>query len=147
MDGWERVGVLLIDYGYPRREYYHPQRSMGTLMCHYRHRAHDDPLILTGLQDITAQVDFSALAEAGRALGLRVAGFSTQANFLLSCGIDDMLRESDPNDPGSHLQLTQQAKRLLLPSEMGEQFKVLALCRGLDGPLLGFRQRDMRHRL
>jgi SAM-dependent MidA family methyltransferase len=139
--------VLLIDYGYPRSEYYHPQRTAGTLMCHYRHRAHSDPLLYPGLQDITAHVDFTALAEAGQAAGLGVSGFTTQAHFLLACGLDRMVADSDPNDTRAHLALVQGVKRLTLPSEMGERFKVLALSRGVDLPLLGFGGRDLRDRL
>jgi SAM-dependent MidA family methyltransferase len=139
--------VLLIDYGYPRSEYYHPQRTAGTLMCHYRHRSHADPLLYPGLQDITAHVDFTALAEAGPAAGLAVGGFTTQAHFLLACGLDRMVADSDPNDVRAHLALVQGVKRLTLPSEMGERFKVLALSRGIATPLLGFGGRDLRDRL
>jgi len=139
--------VLLIDYGFPRREYYHAQRSGGTLMCHYRHRAHPDPLILPGLQDITAHVDFTALAEVASESGLSVAGFTTQAYFLLSSGLNDMTAASDPNDVRQHLLLMQQVKKLTLPSEMGELFKVMALTRDVDVPLLGFTFQDQRRRL
>ncbi len=139
--------ILLIDYGYPRREYYHPQRATGTLMCHYRHRAHPDPLILTGLQDITAFVDFTAVAEAGVAAGLDVMGYTTQAHFLLGCGLDALLASSDLEDSRSHLELTRQAKVLMLPGEMGERFKAIALARGIEVPLVGFALQDHRHRL
>lgn len=139
--------ILLIDYGYPRREYYHPQRATGTLMCHYRHRAHPDPLILAGLQDITAFVDFTAVAEAGVAAGLDVMGYTTQAHFLLGCGLDELLAGSDPEDPRSYLELTRQAKALTLPGEMGERFKAIALARGVEVPLVGFALQDHRHRL
>lgn len=139
--------ILLIDYGYPRHEYYHPQRATGTLMCHYRHRAHPDPLILAGLQDITAFVDFTAVAEAGVAAGLDVMGYTTQAHFLLGCGLDELLAGSDPEDPRSYLELTRQAKALTLPGEMGERFKAIALARGVEVPLVGFALQDHRHRL
>ncbi len=139
--------LLLIDYGYPRREYYQPQRSRGTLICHYRHRAHSDPFFRVGLQDITAHVDFTAVAEAGEAAGLAVAGYATQAHFLIGCGLDRILAESNPEDPVSHLALMQGAKRLTLPSEMGERFKVLALARGWERPLIGFAVRDLQDRL
>jgi len=139
--------VLLIDYGYPRREYYHPQRVGGTLMCHYRQRAHPDPLILAGLQDITAHVDFTAVAEAAVETGLEVAGYTTQAHFLLACGLDTAMAEPAGDDLVRHMELTAQVKRLTLPSEMGELFKVLALTRGFDAPLLGFSLRDLRDRL
>ena len=139
--------LLLIDYGYPRREYYLPERADGTLRCHYRQRAHGDPLRLAGLQDITAHVDFTALAEAGHAAGLAVAGYTTQAHFLLGCGLDGLLAESDPNDTAAHLALMQQVRALTLPGEMGERFQALALTRGLDRPLRGFALRDLRGRL
>ncbi len=139
--------LLLIDYGYPRREYYQPQRSRGTLMCHYRHRAHPDPFLWVGLQDITAHVDFTAVAEAGEAAGLALAGYTTQAHFLIGCGLDRVLAESNPEDLASHLALMQGAKRLTLPSEMGERFKVLALARAWKPPLMGFAVRDLRDRL
>jgi SAM-dependent MidA family methyltransferase len=139
--------AFIIDYGYPRIEYYLPERSMGTLMCHYRHRAHADPFHLPGLQDITAYVDFSALADAGLAAGLDLAGYTTQANFLLGCGLEGLLADSDPADPLDHLALMQGVKRLLLPGEMGERFQVLALSRGLACDLMGFSMRDLRHRL
>lgn len=152
-DGWVRslaevleAGlILIIDYGFPRREYYHPQRSTGTLMCHYRHRAHADPLILLGLQDITAHVDFTAVAEAASAAGLTVAGYTTQASFLMACGLAEM--SADVPDTRQRLAIAQQIKTLTLPGEMGELFKVLALTRALCGPLQGFVPRDLRGRL
>lgn len=139
--------ALLIDYGYPRREYYLPERSMGTLMCHYRHRVHDDPLIMTGLQDITAHVDFTAVAKAGLAAGLGLAGYTTQAHFLLGSGLPELAAASNPDNLHAHLTLTDQIKTLTLPGEMGERFKVLALARGIDVPLRGFALRDLRNRL
>lgn len=139
--------LLIIDYGFPRREYYHPQRATGTLMCHYRHRAHADPLILTGLQDITSHVDFTAIATAACLAGLSVSGYTTQAHFLLSSGLDDMITDVPASLTRQHLETLQQVKKLTLPSEMGELFKVIALTRGIDAPLLGFSLRDMRGRL
>jgi SAM-dependent MidA family methyltransferase len=139
--------AILIDYGYPQSEYYHPQRSEGTLMCHYRHRTHPDPLLLPGLQDITAHVDFSAVADAGLKAGFEVEGFTTQTFFLMGCGLDSMLAESDPDDVDMHMLLAQQVRRLTLPTEMGERFKVLALSRKLEQPLIGFAMRDQRERL
>lgn len=136
--------VLLIDYGFPRREYYLPERSMGTLMCHYRHRAHGDPLILVGLQDITAHVDFTAMAETGQAAGLGVAGYTTQGAFLLATGIAETAQTADDS---TRLEWARQVKSLTLPHEMGELFKVLALTREIDAPLLGFSWRDLRDRL
>ncbi len=143
----EAGAVLLIDYGHSRADYYHPQRSTGTLMCHYRHRTHPDPLVYPGLQDITAHVDFTAVAEAGRAAGLEVAGYSTQAFFLIGCGLDQVMSAADPSDASSYIDLAQGVKRLTLPTEMGERFKVLALTRGVHGPLIGFSVRDQRERL
>lgn len=140
--------ALLIDYGYPRREYYLPERRAGTLMCHYRHRVHADPLILPGLQDITAHVDFSAVATASVAAGLTIAGYTTQAHFLLGSGLPELAAASNPQDLAAHLAVTDQIKTLTLPGEMGERFKVLALARGLeDLPLRGFALRDLRERL
>jgi SAM-dependent MidA family methyltransferase len=139
--------LLIIDYGFPRHEYYHWDRAGGTLMCHYQHRAHSDPLILPGLQDITAHVDFTALAEAGHSNGLKVAGYCSQADFLLACGLDK-LAAAEIKVSGCHaLEIGNQIKRLILPSEMGELFKVLALTREIDQPLLGFDLRDRRARL
>lgn len=143
----ERGALLLIDYGYPAAEYYHPQRSMGTLMCHYRHRAHDAPLILPGLQDITAHVDFSSIARTGRDAGLELKGYTTQAHFLLGCGLDLLLMESDPNEIESHITLMQAVKRLTMPTEMGERFKVIALSKGIGSSLMGFSLRDLSGRL
>lgn len=137
--------VLVIDYGFPRHEYYHPQRMGGTLMCHYRHRAHPDPLILPGLQDITAHVDFTALAEASLEAGLSVAGFTNQANFLLANGLAELA--GDAGEPRRQIELAGQVKKLTLPSEMGELFKVMALTRSLPAPLRGFMLRDDRGRL
>ncbi len=146
-DVLEAGALLLVDYGYPRREYYHLQRIDGTLQCHYRQRAHSDPLRLAGLQDITAHVDFTAIAEAGHAAGLAVSGYTTQANFLLGCGLDTLLEASDPDDTAAHLTLMSEAKTLILPGEMGECFQAIALTRGVERPLCGFKLRDLRARL
>lgn len=140
----QRGVIFCIDYGFPRQEYYHPDRGMGTLMCHYQHRAHDNPLTLVGLQDITAHVDFTAVARAAEDADLDVSGYTTQANFLLSCGITDI---APTMDTIQQFNLSQQLKKLLLPSEMGELFKVIALARNLDIPLLGFNLYDMRNKL
>jgi SAM-dependent MidA family methyltransferase len=139
--------MLLVDYGYPRREYYHPQRSTGTLMCHYRHRAHDNPFLWPGLQDITAHVDFTALAEAGLAAGLDVRGYTSQTYLLLDCGLDRLLQAAGPTDSVAYLRLAGEAKTLILPGEMGERFKCLGLGRGLAQPVPGFRGHDLRYRL
>lgn len=143
-----RRGVLLlIDYGFPRAEFYHPERAAGTLACHYRHRVHDDPLILVGLQDITAHVDFTAMAEAGCGLGLELLGYTSQAAFLLASGLDRLVQASDATDARAHLALTTQIKKLTLPHEMGELYKVIALGRGLERPLSAFALQDRRGRL
>ena len=134
--------LLLIDYGFPRHEYYHPQRDTGTLMCHYRHQAHTDPFFSPGLQDITAHVDFTALAEAGFAAGLDFIGYTTQAAFLLNCGLPEVLARVSADDPARYLPQAQAAQKLLSPAEMGELFKVIALGKGLGEPLLGFAQGD-----
>lgn len=145
--GFLEQGVaLLIDYGFPQREFYHPQRSMGTLMCHYRHRAHDDALTLVGLQDITAHVDFTAVGEAALAAGLAVRGYTSQANFLIANGLTELLAEVE-GDIRAQLVQSAQVKRLTMPGEMGELFKVMALSRNWTGPLRGFALLDERGRL
>ncbi|MCF6282565.1 MAG: SAM-dependent methyltransferase [Candidatus Polarisedimenticolaceae bacterium] len=143
----QQGAILLIDYGYPQQEFYLPERRTGTLMCHYRHRAHDDPFKLVGLQDITTYVDFSAVADTAHEAGLSVDGFTTQVHFLMGCGLDQILRKSDPNDIINHLQLMQGVKKLTLPSEMGERFKVLGLSRNLHEPPIGFSLMNMLDRL
>lgn len=143
----EAGAALLIDYGYPRAEYYHPQRSTGTLLCHYRHRAHDDPFFLPGLQDITASVDFTAVAEAADTAGLALLGFATQGNYLAGAGLPHLLEQMAAGDPNRAAELAQQAKPLLFPDEMGERFKVLGLGRGLSTPPVGFGFADHRDRL
>lgn len=130
--------VLIVDYGFGSTEFHHPQRSNGTLMCHYRHRAHDDPFFLPGLQDITAHVDFTSVAEAAVDGGLSVLGYTTQARFLINCGITELLAAEDPAAAARYLPIASQAHRLLSPAEMGELFKVLALGRRFDEPLRGF---------
>jgi SAM-dependent MidA family methyltransferase len=142
-----RGAALFIDYGFPRREYYHPQRARGTLMCHYRHRAHDDPFSLPGLQDITSHIDFTAMAEAGREAGLELLGYTNQAQFLVNCGITDLLAETPASDAAAYAPLAAQAQKLLSPAEMGEFFKVIALGRGAPAGLLGFTGGDKRHAL
>ncbi len=143
----ERGAALLIDYGYPEAEYYGPDRSAGTLLCHYRHRAHPDPYWSVGLQDITAHVDFSAVAAAAAAAGLELGGYASQAHFLIGCGLDGLLRELDPTDAEAHLDAIQGAKRLVMPAHMGERFQVLGLTKSYPGSLAGFALRDLRDRL
>ena len=138
----ERGALLLFDYGLPRAHYYHSQRVDGTLRCYFKQRAHDDPFINIGVQDITAWVDFTRVADAGLAAGLEVAGFATQAAFLLGTGIEAMTAEAP--DVASRARLAGEARRLLMPGEMGEAFKVMALSRGLDMPLRGFAHQDLR---
>jgi SAM-dependent MidA family methyltransferase len=139
----ERGAMLLIDYGFGAGEYYHPQRSRGTLMCHYRHRVHDDPFFLPGLQDITSHVDFTSVALAGVDSGLQLLGYTTQAHFLVNVGITDVLARTSPHDSAAYVPLAAQAQKLLSPAEMGELFKVIALGRGVEAQLTGFRAGDL----
>lgn len=143
----EQGVALLVDYGLPRSQLYHPERSRGTLRCHFRHRAHDDPFVHPGLQDITAWVDFTRVATAADDAGLEVAGFATQAAFLIGAGMESLLAaemEVAGDDTRRRAELAGQARRLLLPGEMGEIFKCLALARGYDAPLAGFGTQDLR---
>lgn len=137
-----RGTVLLFDYGLPRPHYYHPERMRGTLRCHFRHRVHDDPLVNLGLQDITAWVDFTRVAEAAVACGLHVGGFATQSAFLLATGIEESLARAA--SPAERARLASEARQLLLPGEMGEAFKVMALTRGWETGLHGFALQDLR---
>jgi SAM-dependent MidA family methyltransferase len=146
-DMLESGAALIVDYGFPEREYYHPQRSMGTLMCHYRHRAHGDPFWLPGLQDITTHVDFSALAAAAVEGGLALLGYTTQAQFLVNCGITDLLASTDAADTARYAPLANEAKLLLSPAEMGELFKVLAVGKEVGASLRGFAQGERSHTL
>jgi SAM-dependent MidA family methyltransferase len=143
----QRGVLLFFDYGFPVAEYYHLQRSQGTLMCHYRHHAHDDPLVLVGLQDITTHVDFTTVADAAIDAGHTVLGYTTQAQFLINCGITDLLAAYSVDDARAWAPLAAAAQKLLSPAEMGELFKVLAFGRGVDVPLLGFTQGDRAHTL
>lgn len=139
--------ILLLDYGFAAREYYHPQRHQGTLMCHFQHYAHDDPFVYPGLQDITAHVDFTAMAETALMHALDCSGYTTQAQFLMNCGILQMLAAVSPEDSARYLPMVAAVQKLLSPAEMGELFKVLALGKGLGEPLLGFISGDKRHQL
>lgn len=143
----ERGVALFVDYGFPAHEYYHPQRSAGTLMCHYRHRAHADPFFLPGLQDVTAHVDFSAMAAAAASAGLDVLGYVNQAQFLVNCGITDLMLRVPPEDVARYAPQAAAAGKLLSPAEMGELFKAIAIGRGVSEPLLGFRSGDRRQTL
>jgi SAM-dependent MidA family methyltransferase len=140
-----RGAVFIVDYGLARRDYYDPRRDHGTLRCHFRHRAHEDPLRYPGLQDISAWVDFTRLAESAVDAQLEVAGYCTQAAFLLGSGIEAML--AAPASALRQARLASEARQLLLPEEMGEHFKAIALTRGLDLRLQGFRHQDLRHSL
>lgn len=143
----QQTYILLIDYGFPRHEYYHAQRHQGTLMCHYRHHSHDDPFRFIGLQDITAHVDFTAMADAALTAGLQVAGYTTQANFLLGSGLMELLSAEHDLPEVEQIRLQQQVKKLTMPHEMGELFKVMGLQKNLDINLPGFLMRDMRDHL
>lgn len=141
-------GVLLfVDYGLPRHEYYSAERRDGTLLCHFRHRFHDDPFTRLGLQDLTAWVDFTAVAEAGLAAGLDLAGYTTQAHFLIGCGLGEFVANVADLDVVSRVNLSRQAMMLTLPGEMGERFKAIAFARQYAAPLRGFAVRDLRHTL
>lgn len=134
--------MLFIDYGFGAREYYHPQRSSGTLMCHYRHHAHDDPFFLVGLQDITAHVDFTAIAESAIDHGANLLGYTSQAHFLMNGGIMDLISDVSPDNLREYLPLSAQIQKLTSPAEMGELFKVMALGKGIDAPLRNFLSGD-----
>lgn len=143
----ERGAMLLIDYGYPRAEYYLPSRSNGTLLCYYRHHAHGDPFLWPGLNDITAFVDFTAVAEAAFDAGLDVHGYTTQAQFLFNCGVLECLARRGPQESADYIRAARAVQRLTAPQEMGELFKVLAVGRGIDAALLAFVRGDRLHGL
>jgi len=143
----EHGALILIDYGLPRHELYHPQRNRGTLRCHYRQRAHDDPFWWPGLSDITSHVDFTAVAEAAFDAGLDVLGYASQSVFLMNCGIGELLLERQRSGGEQALRAHGAVQTLLAPGEMGELFKVIALGRGIDTPLPGFARGDRRHAL
>ena len=143
----EQGVIYVIDYGFPRHEYYHPQRATGTLMCHYQHKAHADPFARPGEEDITAHVDFSALAEAAHEAGAEVLGYTNQAQFLVNCGITDVLTQANVENALHYAPIAAQAQKLLSPAEMGELFKVLAVGTRLTAPLLGFTRGDRSHTL
>jgi SAM-dependent MidA family methyltransferase len=142
-----RGAAFFIDYGFPRGEYYHPQRVQGTLMCHYRHRAHGDPFLYPGLQDITAHVEFTGIAEAGVEAGAELLGYTSQARFLMNAGITEVLSEIDPRDVQRFLPAANAVQKLVSESEMGELFKVIAFSRGIDEPLTAFARGDRSHTL
>lgn len=140
---WLTQGAaLLIDYGFPRSEYYHPQRAGGTLMCHLHHHAHADPFVAPGVQDITAHVDFTAMADAAYSADLQILGYTSQARFLMNAGLAELLAQCDPSDARAYAQTVAPVQKLLSEAEMGELFKVLAVGRGITSPLAGFARAD-----
>jgi SAM-dependent MidA family methyltransferase len=143
----KRGVIIMLDYGFSAREYYHPQRNLGTLMCHYQHYAHTEPLVYVGLQDITAHVDFTSIAHAGVNNELELAGFCSQAQFLMNCGILDLMSKVSPHDMANYAPLAAAAQKLLSPAEMGDLFKVIAFSKQFDAPLLGFSAGDKSHTL
>lgn len=138
----QRGAIVLIDYGFGQGEYYHPQRRRGTMMCHYRHHAHDDPFYLPGLQDVTSHVDFSAIAEVGIDAGLELLGYTTQANFLINCGITEILARTPAGNAKDYLPRASELQKLVSPAEMGDLFKAIALGRGVSRPLIAFSRGD-----
>lgn len=139
----DKGALLFIDYGFGAGEYYHPQRNRGTLMCHYRHHAHDDPFYLPGLQDITAHVDFTAIAEAAIDQGAHFLGYTSQAHFLMNNGVTEFFGDISLDDVKAYAPLAAQLQKLTSPAEMGELFKVIALGKGMDQPLSGFLRGDL----
>ena len=142
-----RGAALWFDYGLPRPQYYLPERHEGTLLCHFQHRAHGDPFLYPGLQDITAWVDYTLLAEASRAAGFALSGFTTQSYFLAGLGIDEEMQALAGGDDNRLARLANQARQLMLPGEMGERFKAMAWLRGVELPMSGFALQDLRHTL
>ena len=139
-DRLTRGAIFLIDYGFPESEYYHPQRHMGTVMCHLSHRADPDPLVLVGMKDITAHVNFTGVALAAQDAGLEVLGYTSQAHFLMNCGLIQHMEVAD-------LPTRAQAQKLIMEHEMGELFKVIGLCKGTPWEAMGFSRGDRTHRL
>jgi len=139
--------MLLMDYGYPRSEYYLPERNKGTLICHYQHLVNESPIYYPGLQDITASVDFTAVAEAADTAGLKVSGFTSQAGFLANAGLEKYFMQALDTNPDDQYKLAQQVRTLSLPSEMGERFKCIALSKHYESELMGFSELDQRYRL
>ena len=134
--------IVLIDYGFGRNEYYHYQRSRGTLMCHYRHHAHNDPFYFPGLQDITSHVDFTAITDVATGEGLELLGYASQAQFLINCGITEILAQIPVENTGDYLPMSNQVQKLVSPAEMGELFKVIALGKDAQKSLIGFSNGD-----
>src|SRR5512139_1380619 len=143
----ERGLILMIDYGFGQAEFYHPQRHMGTLRAHYRHHALDDPFYLPGLCDLTAHVDFSAVARAGMEAGMELTGYTSQASFLLNSGLTELLMQTPPSDAAAYLPQANAVQRLVSPAEMGELFKVVGFSKGNISPLPGFARGDRSYSL
>jgi SAM-dependent MidA family methyltransferase len=143
----EQGALIMVDYGFAAREYYHPQRNQGTLMCHFQQFAHPDPFHHVGLQDITAHVDFTAIAEAGVDHGLALAGFTSQAQFLMNCGILQVMSQISPKDIAQYAPMAAAAQKLLSPAEMGDLFKVIGFTKNMDSALIGFHAGDKSHTL
>ncbi len=139
--------IILIDYGFPRHEYYHAQRNQGTLMCHYRHRTHPDAFVYPGLQDITAHVDFTAMADAALESDLKVIGYTNQVSFLMGSGLLELTALNDESDVQKQMEVASQIKKLTLPHEMGELFKVIGFSKNCDVTLPAFEFRDLREYL
>jgi len=139
--------IILVDYGFPRHEYYHEQRSEGTLMCHYRHRTHPNPFIYPGLQDITSHVDFTAMADAALEANMKVIGYTNQASFLMGAGLIELAEVSEDDDLQKKMEIASQIKKLTLPHEMGELFKVIGFSKNYDASLPAFSFRDLREYL
>ncbi len=139
--------IVLIDYGFPRHEYYHAQRKQGTLMCHYRHRTHPDAFVYPGLQDITAHVDFTAMADAALEANLKVIGYTNQVSFLMGAGLLELAALNEKSDVKKQMETASQIKKLTLPHEMGELFKVIGFSKGCDVSLPAFEFRDLREHL
>ena len=147
-DVLQQGALILLDYGFPQVEFYHPERCQGTLMCHYAHRSHPDPLVNPGQRDITSHVDFTRVAHAGQTHGLNLAGFSTQGAFLIGCGLSELMTEMQQHLTSiAWYNCTQAVKCLTLPHEMGELFKAIAFTKSFDVPLMGFSFQDQRPRL
>jgi len=139
--------MLFIDYGYTASEYYHPERTEGSLLCHYRHRVHTDPFYYPGLQDITTSVNFTAVADCADKSGLNVNGYTNQTYFLFGCGIDNLVSSMNAQDIKAQTKTAQQVRTLTIPEEMGERFKVISLTKNYDHTLMGFSILDQRIRL
>jgi SAM-dependent MidA family methyltransferase len=139
--------VIIIDYGFNQKEYFHEQRFQGTLMCHYKHYTHDNPLIHPGIQDITTHVNFSYIAREASKLGLNVTGYISQANFLINCGILHLLEKVNIEDSSLYVKSVSEVHKLLSPAEMGDLFKVMILEKNININLLGLRQNNRVTRL